>query len=170
MSQRERLPDERVALTHKFRIRAREGDVKGYLTLGHYPDGRLGEIFVKMDQQGSQVSGFVDSWAISVSMLLQMGMPLEEIVRKFRGVRFEPAGFTDNPHIRSAKSPVDYIARYLEGKYLDPELFDDNSDDSDDDGGSAAEEKTCDKCGSTNDVYLRSGRFLCKTCWSPKAA
>ncbi len=123
MSERKRLPDERTALTHKFKIKAKEGTVKGYLTIGHYPDGSVGEIFVKMDQQGSQVSGFVDSWAVAVSLLLQMGMSLEEITRKFRGCRFEPSGMTDNPNIRIAQSPVDYIARYLEGKYIDMEMF-----------------------------------------------
>lgn len=160
MSQRERLPDERAALTHKFVIKAKQGDVKGYLTMGYYADGRLGEIFVKMDQQGSQVSGFVDSWAVSVSLLLQMGMPLAEIVRKFRGAQFEPTGMTDNPNIRIARSPVDYIARYLEGKYVDPGMHDD--------ADNALNVKLCQACGGENDVFLMQGRFLCAECRSPK--
>ena len=180
MNERQRLPNERAGLTHRFVIKSVNPltgeplDVKGYITTGCYPDGRLGEIFVKMDQQGSQVSGFVDSWAIAVSLLLQMGMPVEEIVRKFRGCRFEPSGQTDNPDIRIAQSPVDYIARYLEGKYVDVGMFDD--DDADD----AAEEtvavstnddseaEKCQKCGSIFEVLLHRGFRWCKDCRSGK--
>lgn len=125
--ERRRLPDERKSRTHKFEIRTQRNDergipqpitVKGYLTVGFYDDGGVGEIFVKLDQQGSEVSGFVDAWATSVSLLLQLGMPLSDIVRKFRGSRFEPSGMTGDPDIPIAKSPVDYICRILEARYL----------------------------------------------------
>jgi ribonucleoside-diphosphate reductase alpha chain len=114
-----RLPDERAALTHRFVI----GGEKGYLTVGFFGDGRPGEIFVKMNRQGSMVSGFVDAWAISVSMLLQTGTSLEIICNKFKGSRFEPEGLTENPNIRIATSIIDYIARWLEGTYVDPDMF-----------------------------------------------
>lgn len=119
VDKREKLPKERAGVTHRFLI---GGQHKGYITIGLYEDGRVGEIFVKMDRQGSQVSGFVDAWSIAVSMLLQMGMPLKQICEKFRGSRFEPEGFTDNPDIQIAQSPIDYIVRWLEGKYVDNEL------------------------------------------------
>ena len=119
---RRRLPRTRKALTHTFHIKGAETEHQGYLTVGFYDDGTVGEIFVKMDRQGSQVSGFVDAWSISVSMLLQMGMPLADICNKFRGLAFQPAGQTDNEHIHFAKSPIDYIARWLEMKYVDPEM------------------------------------------------
>jgi len=118
---REKLPAERQSLTRRFVI----GGEKGYLTVGLYEDGRPGELFVKMDQQGSSVSGFIDAWAISVSMLLQMGMPLDTIINKFRGMRFGPEGMTDDPQIRMATSPVDYIVRWLEAKFVDKEMFED---------------------------------------------
>lgn len=92
--------------------------VKGYLTVGLYEDGTVGEIFVKMDKQGSQISGFVDCWAIAVSMLLQSGTPLDAITAKFRNVSFEPAGLTGNREIPFARSPVDYIASFLERRFL----------------------------------------------------
>jgi hypothetical protein len=92
--------------------------VKGYVTVGLYEDGTVGEIFVKMDKQGSQISGFVDCWAIAVSMLLQSGTSLESIVAKFRNVSFEPAGVTGNREIPFARSPVDYIASFLEKRFL----------------------------------------------------
>jgi hypothetical protein len=41
---RHRLPDERVGLTHHFSIAGHEG----YLTVGLYPNGQPGEIFIRM--------------------------------------------------------------------------------------------------------------------------
>jgi ribonucleoside-diphosphate reductase alpha chain len=126
------MPGERAARTFKFHIRytdkqGQPAQVKGYLTAGLYPNGHVGEIFVKLDKQGSETSGFVDSWAIAVSMLLQRGVPLEDIIAKFRGVRFEPSGMTGNPDIPFCSSPVDYICRLLELKFIDPELAKDRS-------------------------------------------
>lgn len=116
--ERHKMPVERSGPTHKFRIGGDDG--KGYVTANTWDDGVVGEIFVKMDKQGSVVSGFVDAWAISVSMLLQVGVPLETIIAKFKGHRFEPSGYTENPDIRIATSPIDYIVRWLELRFLPP--------------------------------------------------
>ena len=103
---RRRMPNDRSGITHKFVI----GSVKGYITANTYPDtGELGEIFVKLDQQGSTVSGFTDAWSIAVSMLLQTGTPLTTIIKKFRGMAFEPEGLTDNPEIPGVPSPPQYV-------------------------------------------------------------
>ncbi len=110
MVERRKMPSERKALTRTFRI----GDEKGYITIGFYEDGTIGEVFVKMDKQGSQVSGFVDAWAIAVSMLLQCSMPLEAIIAKFKGMAFKPDGLTDDPGVPIARSPIDYVVRWLE--------------------------------------------------------
>ena len=115
---RERLPDDRQGLTHRFVIKSSDEVSKGYLTVGLYPDGRVGEVFLKMDKQGGTVSGFCDAWAIAISLLLQTGTPLETIVAKYRGARFEPSGLTETPDIRSCSSPVDYAVRYLEQRFL----------------------------------------------------
>jgi ribonucleoside-diphosphate reductase alpha chain len=117
--ERERLPSERESITHQFKI----GDCKGYITAGLYEDGRAGEIFVKVDKQGSTVSGFADAWAISVSWLLQLGVPLEDICKKYKTSRFEPAGLTSNQNIRFATSIIDYMVRWLEGRFVDPQMF-----------------------------------------------
>ena len=122
---REKLPNERKGFTHRFLI---GGEHKGYITVGLYEDGRVGEIFVKMDRQGSQVSGFVDAWSIAVSMLLQTGTPLQEICNKFRSTRFEPSGFTDNKNIHIAQSPIDYIVRWLELRFVDAEMAEDEDE------------------------------------------
>ena len=80
-------------MTHKFEIAGHEG----YITVGLYPDGQPGEIFLKMAKEGSTVSGLMDSFATTVSVALQYGVPLRDLVNKFAHVRFEPAGFTGNP-------------------------------------------------------------------------
>ena len=111
---RQRLPAERTAITHKFDIAGHEG----YITVGLYPDGQPGEIFLKMAKEGSTVSGLMDSFATTVSVALQYGVPLRDLVNKFAHVRFEPSGFTGNSEIPIAKSIVDYIFRWLGSRFL----------------------------------------------------
>ncbi len=106
---RERLPDTRQSLTHKFSIAGHEG----YLCVGLYPDGRPGEIFITMAKEGSTIGGIMDSFGTALSIALQYGVPLDVIVNKFSHTRFEPMGHTTNKDIRIAKSVVDYIARWL---------------------------------------------------------
>ncbi len=111
---RRRLPDERRAVTHKFAV----GNHKGYITVGLYDDGTPGELFVTMAKEGSVISGLMDSFATSISIGLQYGVPLEVLVNKFVHMRFEPSGYTNNPQIRIAKSITDYIFRWLAIKFL----------------------------------------------------
>jgi ribonucleoside-diphosphate reductase alpha chain len=111
---RRRLPAERTAVTHKFDIAGHEG----YITVGLYPDGQPGEIFLKMAKEGSTVSGLMDSFATTVSVALQYGVPLRDLVNKFAHVRFEPSGFTGNSEIPIAKSIIDYIFRWLGSRFL----------------------------------------------------
>jgi ribonucleoside-diphosphate reductase alpha chain len=106
---RERLPDTRRSVTHKFSVSGHEG----YITVGLYPDGRPGELFITMAKEGSTVGGLMDCFGTAVSMSLQYGVPLEVYVNKFSHTRFEPQGFTKNPDIRIAKSVVDYIFRWM---------------------------------------------------------
>jgi ribonucleoside-diphosphate reductase alpha chain len=113
-AQRHKLPNERHSITHKFTI----GGHEGYLTVGKYEDGAAGEIFIKMAKEGSTLSGIMDGFALSVSIALQYGVPLKALVDKFIHTRFEPSGFTGNPEIPYAKSVLDYIARYLGGKFI----------------------------------------------------
>jgi ribonucleoside-diphosphate reductase alpha chain len=111
---RERLPDTRQSITHKFNVSGHEG----YITVGLYPDGRPGELFITMAKEGSTVGGLMDCFGTAVSMSLQYGVPLEVYVNKFSHTRFEPMGFTKNPDIRIAKSIVDYIFRWLGIQFL----------------------------------------------------
>jgi ribonucleoside-diphosphate reductase alpha chain len=108
-ARRERLPDTRNSLTHKFNIAGHEG----YLNVGLYPDGRPGELFITMAKEGSTVGGLMDAFGTAISMSLQYGVPLEVLVNKFSHTRFEPMGHTTNPDIRIAKSMLDYIFRWM---------------------------------------------------------
>jgi ribonucleoside-diphosphate reductase alpha chain len=114
---RRRLPDERTAITHKFSIAGHEG----YITVGLYPDGNPGEIFLTMAKEGSVVSGLMDGFATAISLALQYGVPLKVLVNKFAHTRFEPAGMTNNREIPIAKSITDYIFRWLASKFLSEE-------------------------------------------------
>ncbi|MGH2445714.1 MAG: LAGLIDADG family homing endonuclease, partial [Candidatus Limnocylindria bacterium] len=111
---RRRLPDERASITHKFNV----GGHEGYLTIGMYTDGTPGEIFLRMAKEGSTISGLMDSFATAVSLALQYGVPLKDLVNKFSHLRFEPAGFTGNRDIPMAKSLVDYIFRYMATRFM----------------------------------------------------
>jgi len=86
--------------------------------VGMYEDGRPGEVFIKMSKEGSTLSGFMDGLALSLSIGLQYGVPLKATVDKLTNTRFEPSGFTQNPEIRYASSVLDYIARWLGGKFI----------------------------------------------------
>ncbi|HEY6441921.1 MAG TPA: vitamin B12-dependent ribonucleotide reductase [Candidatus Acidoferrales bacterium] len=119
-ARREKLPSERRSITHKFSV----GGHEGYITVGMYDDGKPGEIFIKMAKEGSTLSGIMDAFALSVSISLQYGVPLRALVDKFCNSRFEPSGYTGNPKIRYAKSVVDYIGRWLGGKFISPDYLD----------------------------------------------
>ena len=111
---RKRLPKSRPSSTTSFTV----GGAEGYLTAGSYPDGGLGEVFLKLGKQGSTLAGVMDAFSIAVSIGLQYGVPLETYVQKFTNVSFEPAGLTDDKDIRMAKSLMDYIFRRLALDYL----------------------------------------------------
>jgi ribonucleoside-diphosphate reductase alpha chain len=111
---RERLPDTRRSITHKFSIAGHEG----YVNVGLYDDGRAGELFITMAKEGSTIGGLMDCFGTSISICLQYGVPLEVLVNKFSHTRFEPMGHTKNPDIRIAKSIVDYIFRWLGMEFL----------------------------------------------------
>jgi ribonucleoside-diphosphate reductase alpha chain len=112
--QRRRLPVERQAITHKFSI----GGHEGYLTVGMYADRSPGEIFITMAKEGSVISGLMDSFATTVSLALQYGVPLAVMVDKLSHTRFEPSGYTGNKELPFAKSIMDYLFRWLELKFL----------------------------------------------------
>src|SRR5208282_771146 len=113
-AQREKMPVERASVTHKFSV----GGHEGYITVGMYEDNRPGELFIKMAKEGSTLSGVMDGLALTVSLGLQYGVPLKVFVDKLVNTRFEPSGISANPNIRFATSVLDYIARWLGGRFI----------------------------------------------------
>ncbi|MBN2430866.1 MAG: vitamin B12-dependent ribonucleotide reductase [Acidobacteria bacterium] len=111
---RRKLPNERQAITHKFSV----GGHEGYITVGMYDDGTPGEVFIVMAKEGSIISGVMDGFATAISMALQYGVPLKVLVDKFSNTRFEPSGYTGNPHIPFAKSVFDYLFKWLALKFM----------------------------------------------------
>ncbi len=114
---RRKLPEERMAIAHKFCVAGHEG----YIHVGMYEDGTPGEIFIKMSKEGSTLSGVMDTLALSLSMNLQYGVPLEVLCEKLAHTRFEPMGMTTNREIPMVKSIMDYMGRWLALKFLTKE-------------------------------------------------
>ncbi len=111
---RRKLSEERQSITHKFAIAGHEG----YFTVGLFEDGTPGELFIRMSKEGSTLSGIMDALALSISLNLQYGVPLEVLISKFTHTRFEPAGMTGNKEIPMVKSIMDYLGRWMAVKFL----------------------------------------------------
>ena len=112
---RRRLPKRR----HGFTQEARVGGHKVFLRTGEYEDGTLGEIFIDMHKEGAAFRCMMNCFAISVSMGLQYGVPLDDLVDQFTFTRFEPHGRVDgHDNLRACTSVVDYVFRVLGIEYL----------------------------------------------------
>ncbi|KAA9325679.1 vitamin B12-dependent ribonucleotide reductase [Adhaeribacter soli] len=112
---RKRLPDKRNGFTQKAKI---DGHTI-YIRTGEYSDGTLGEIFIDMYKEGASFRSLLNCFAISLSLGLQYGVPLDEFVSRFTFTRFEPAGRVEHPNIKQATSIFDYIFRLLAFEYLE---------------------------------------------------
>ena len=146
---RKRLPATRESVTHRFEV----GGVEGYVTFGLYANGQPGELFITASKQGSTMSGLLDSVAILTSMALQHGVPLETLVHKMSGRRFEPLGFTSNPDIPATTSVIDYIFRFASKQFLEREGREDKS-------AGRPSGSLCPECGSG--VLNLSGCLSCE--------
>jgi ribonucleoside-diphosphate reductase alpha chain len=170
---RHRLPPERISLTHHFTIAGQDG----YITVGLFPDGQPGEIFINIAKEGSTLGGLMNSFAEAISIGLQHGVPLRLFCEKFSHTRFEPSGWTSNPAIGFAKSIMDYIARWLQFRFVDgpasPVLPNGKAHESGLDGHhhpadalrdvvDMGDAPSCNVCGA---ICSRSGAcFRCLTC------
>ena len=113
-AQHESLPEERAAVTHKFEIAEHEG----YVTVGFYHDGRIGEVQIVMgNRMGEPLRALVDAVSASVSIAIQHGVPLDIFVDKFKFTRFEPAGFTGNKDVPNSSSILDYVFKWIENRF-----------------------------------------------------
>ena len=116
MTTRRKLPVTRSGNVHKVAI----GGTNVYIRTGEYDNGELGEVFISLDKHGKALRVY-DCLAIMISLSLQWGVPLSDIVDKLKGQTMQPNGVTSNPEIPIAKSISDYLARWLELKYLKKE-------------------------------------------------
>jgi ribonucleoside-diphosphate reductase alpha chain len=145
--ERKTLPAKRRGFTQKAKINGQAI----FLRTGEYGDGTLGEIFIDLAKEGSTLRSLMNCFAISVSVGLQYGVPLEEFVEKFVFTKFEPAGMVDHPNIKSTTSLVDFVFRALAYEYLGrtdlvhvldrPEVMNTGSDDWDEVPGLEYEKK-----------------------------
>lgn len=108
------LPPERSSITRKFKI----GDLKGYITVGLYSDGRPGEVFFVIKHIGSLERGVFDALGLIVSSALQRGIEMKEITEKLKGIQFDPSGLTGDPEIPVVSSIIDYVAKWLELRFV----------------------------------------------------
>lgn len=129
---RHRLPDTRRGINHKFAIYGIDDeaapDDEGmqptkkfnfYVTVNCYENGSVGEIFVRAAKEGNAQSNLFDAWCTMVSIALQSGISLATIIDKFKYWSFEPAGLTKNSKIPLCRSPLDYVCKWLEKRFLD---------------------------------------------------
>lgn len=136
--ERRALPAKRRGFTQKAKINGQAI----FLRTGEYGDGTLGEIFIDMAKEGATMRSMMNCFAISISIGLQYGVPLEEFVDKFAFTKFDPSGFVEHPNIKSTTSIVDFIFRVLGYEYLGrtdlvhvldkPEVMNTGADDWDD--------------------------------------
>jgi ribonucleoside-diphosphate reductase alpha chain len=162
---RHRLQDERASVTHKFAIAGHEG----YITVGLYPNGQPGEIFIRMAKEGSTIAGMMESFGTMVSVGLQHGVPLQVICNKLAHTRFEPSGWTGNEKLGYAKSIMDYIGRYLELRFLSGtqlDLFRPQTQAVASDTGATAVEDPVTATMGLRSLYALGDAPLCSDCGS----
>ena len=119
--EREALPSRRAGYTQKAKV----GGHTIYIHTGEFDRRpgeapRLGELFVDTSKNGAAFNALMNCFAISVSMGLQYGVPLEKFVDTFVFTKFEPSGpVMSHDRIKFSSSIIDYIFRELAVTYLD---------------------------------------------------
>lgn len=113
--ERKKLPSRRAGYNQKVRI----GGTTFYVRTGEYEDGSLGELFINCAKAGSSMRAMIEAVAISMSIGLQCGTPLEAYVRVFKNFGFLPSGdLQGDERFTGVQSILDYVARELELTYL----------------------------------------------------
>lgn len=77
MTNRNPLPQRRLAET--FELRHGGQNAVYSVTLGRYPDGTIGEVFIAGAKAGSGVEAVARDGAVLLSLCLQFGVPLDTI-------------------------------------------------------------------------------------------
>jgi hypothetical protein len=75
MSQRRGLPQRRRCENFNFNF----NNLRHTVTVGYYPDGAIGEVFISFEKSGAPAEAIARDGAILLSLALQYGTPLEII-------------------------------------------------------------------------------------------
>lgn len=101
----------RAGFTHSAKI----GDIELYVTVNFYPDGKIAELFISTDKEGTVVKGLLASLSKAISNMLQYNIPPREISRTLRGQQYEPSGFVSrHPYIKQASSISDLVSKIID--------------------------------------------------------
>ncbi|MDQ0767008.1 hypothetical protein QFZ22_000940 [Streptomyces canus] len=111
---RSHRPRRMKSTTRSFTV----GEGKGYLTVARNEDGAPAEVLIRMAKQGSTLAGMMDAFSTTITQGLRHGVPLKTFVADYVGLRFEPAGLTNDPEVKQASSVMDYVGRRLALDYL----------------------------------------------------
>ena len=153
-------------LTHHFSIAGHEG----YLTVGFYPNGQPGEVFIRMAKEGSTIAGLMECFGTVVSVSLQHGVPLKMLCDKLSHTRFEPSGWTGNEELGYAKSIMDYLFRWMELRFLSgkqlPLFLHSTWQSRNDEGSAEANQAPADLSQLMPDSQVVGDAPLCTTCGS----
>lgn len=112
-----RLPTNRSGMSHEASLICEDERLQLYIRPGTFADGRLGEVFLNVEHQGSFTSGMIDAFSIVLSLALQYGVPLEKVLDKLENTRFGKISVVGPSRIRRPTSVIDYIARWLRVQY-----------------------------------------------------
>lgn len=108
---RRKATGRRAGFTHSAKI----GDIELYVTVNFYPDGRIAELFISTDKEGTVVKGLLASLSKAISNMLQYNIPPKEIARMLRGQQYEPSGFVSrHPYIKHASSISDLVSKIID--------------------------------------------------------
>ncbi|HHU07837.1 MAG TPA: vitamin B12-dependent ribonucleotide reductase [Clostridiaceae bacterium] len=101
----------RSGVTHPAQIE----DIKVYITVNRDEEGKITEIFMTTDREGTLITGLLNSLSKTISVMLQYDIPTEQISKMLRGQKFEPYGFVQrHPHIKYCTSVSDLISKVLD--------------------------------------------------------
>lgn len=120
---RKRLEKERLGSTVKLEVSAPEGTYDLYVTANVYPDGRVGEVFIRgAGKEGSTMHGMIQAFATMLSIALQHGADLGLICRKIHRGKYDPCGSVNHPEIGHADSLPDAVVKWLALRFGDDAL------------------------------------------------
>ena len=89
--------------------------VKIYTTVNRDAAGKISEVFVTTDREGTTIMGLLNSLSKTISVMLQYDIPPQSISKMLRGQKYEPYGFVQShPNIKYVTSISDLISKIID--------------------------------------------------------